>query len=54
MGAKQTWFVEHDLFPCWAPTRTVKRNPTGVREALEKRHYNLPRGFTEKLAVAVD
>jgi len=50
IGAKETWFVEHDLIPCWAPTSVVKRNPEGVRGALEKRRYNLPREFNEKLA----
>jgi hypothetical protein len=54
MGAKETWFVEDDLIPCWAPTRVVKRNPEGVREALEKRRYNLPRALGEKLAQAAD
>jgi hypothetical protein len=52
MGAKETWFVEDEVIPCWAPTSVVKRNPEGVREALEKRRYNLPREFSEKLAEA--
>lgn len=49
MGAKETWFVGDDLIPCWTPTRVAKQNPEGVREALKKRHYDLPRGFSEKL-----
>jgi hypothetical protein len=53
VGVKETWFVEDDLTPCWTPTRVARQNPERVREALEKRHYKPPRGFTEKLAEAV-
>jgi hypothetical protein len=39
MSANETWFVDKNLIPCWRTMGAVRKNPTIVREALEKRHY---------------